>query len=166
MHTWREKVWVSPLVRRSAVTLPSLCLPLANYLVSFATPDLPWDPPLGTHAPLGQNRSWIKGFWEEQDSLWPGIIPWLFDPQGPFLHMRSVFLVPKHGEGEWRSLNPLLRQGFAPFYPCHDNSLKLFKREKHYPFTLFLLLLPFQRANRRLEPTYLLSQEMQTGGLL
>ena len=53
-----------------------------------------------------------------------------------------------------------------PFYPCHDNYLKLFKREKHYPFTLFLLLLPFQRANRRLEPTYLLSQEMQTGGLL
>ena len=62
--------------------------------------------------------------------------------------MYSVSLVRKERGGI--SLNPLLRQGFAPFYPCHDNYLKLFKREKHYPFTLFLLLLPFQRANRRL----------------
>ena len=47
----------------------------ANYLVPFSTPDLPWDPPLGAHAPLSQDGSQSKGFWEEQDSLWPDVIP-------------------------------------------------------------------------------------------
>ena len=61
MHPWRERVWTSSLVRRSTVkrrlshlyraVLPGLCLPLANYLVSFFTPDLLWDTPLGfTHS--------------------------------------------------------------------------------------------------------------------
>ena len=35
--------------------LPGLCLPLANNLVFFTTPDLLWDPPLGAHAPLSQD---------------------------------------------------------------------------------------------------------------
>ena len=45
-----------------------------NYLVPFPTPDLPWDPPLGAHSPLSQDGSQSEGFWEDQDSLWPGII--------------------------------------------------------------------------------------------
>jgi len=53
------------------------------------------------------------------------------------------------GEG-WRSFNPLLKQGFALLCSCHDYYLKDFTRDKHWQFSLFLLLLPFQRANRRL----------------
>ena len=51
IHTQKERVWASSLVRRRAVkrqsnhlyrtVLLGLCLPLANYLVSFSTPDLP-----------------------------------------------------------------------------------------------------------------------------
>ena len=33
---------------------------------------------------------------------------------------------------------------------CHDYYLKVFTRDKHWLFTLFLLFLPFQRANKRL----------------
>ena len=47
----------------------------ANYLVSFSTSDLPWDPPLVVHAPFSQDGSQSKGFWEEQGSLCPGVIP-------------------------------------------------------------------------------------------
>ena len=60
--------------------------------------------------------------------------------------------------GEQRSLNPFPKQGFAPLCPCHDCCLdychdcylKVFTRDKHWLFTLFVLLLPFRRANRRL----------------
>ena len=68
----RERVWTSSLERRrSAVkrlshlyrsVLLGLCLPLTNYLVSFSTPELPWDPLLGTHAPLSQDGSQSEGF--------------------------------------------------------------------------------------------------------
>ena len=61
-------------------------------------------------------------------------------------------------KGEWRSLNPLLKQDFARLCPCHDYCLdyhhdyylKVFTRNKHWLFTQFLFLLPFQRENRRL----------------
>ena len=49
-----ERVWASPVARRSAVkrrlsclhrsVLPGLCLPLAQYLIPFSTPGLPWAP--------------------------------------------------------------------------------------------------------------------------
>ena len=76
--------------------------------------------------------------------------------QGAFLHRCRVSLVPK--EGEWRSHNPLFKQGFAPLCPCpdyyldycHDYYFKVFTADKHWLFTLFLLLLPFCRANGRL----------------
>ena len=57
-------MWASFLVRRRAVkkwlsllyssVLLGLCLPLANDLVSFSTPDLPWDTPLGMYTPVSQ----------------------------------------------------------------------------------------------------------------
>jgi len=62
--------------------------------------------------------------------------------------MYSVSLVRKERGGI--SLNPLLRQGFASLCPCHDYFLEVFTRDRDWLFTLFLLLLPFQRANRRL----------------
>ena len=52
--------------------------------------------------------------------------------------------------GGRRFLNPLCKQNFGPLCLCHDYYLKVFTRGKHWLFTLFLLLLPFQRANRRL----------------
>ena len=72
-----------------------------------------------------------------------------FDPQGAFLRMCSVSLVPKGGGGRG-DLNPLFKQDFVPLCPCHDYYFKVFIRDKHWLFIIFLLLLPFQRANRRL----------------
>ena len=122
----RERVWTSSLERRrSAVkrlshlyrsVLLGLCLLLANYLVSFSTPELPWDPFLGAHAPLSQDGSQSEGFWEEQGSLWPGVIPWLLTHKEPFCLCVVSSLSPKWGEQ--RSLNPWLKQDFAPLCPC------------------------------------------------
>ena len=60
MHTQREKVWVSPLLRGDAIrrwlshlyrsVLPNLYFPLTNYLVS----DLPWDPAWVRRHPSGK----------------------------------------------------------------------------------------------------------------
>ena len=85
----------------------------------------------------------------EQEALWSGIIPWLLTPK--------ELPCPTKG-GDWRALNPLLKQGFPSFCSCHDyyldycrdDYLKVFTRGKDWLFTLFLLLLPFWRANRRL----------------
>ena len=79
-----------------------------------------------------------------------------FCPQGVFLRICSVSLVPKRGRVDSPQL--FTQQGFAPLCPCHDfyldychnYYLKVFTRDKDWLFTLFLLLLPFQRANRRL----------------
>ena len=63
----------------------------------------------------------------------------------------SALPCPRTGEGgEQRALNPLLKQCFAPLCPCHDYYLKVFTGDKDRLFTLYLLLLPFRRANRRL----------------
>ena len=73
--------------------------------------------------------------------------PLTFDSQGAFLRMCSVSFVPtKRG---WRSFNPF-KEVFGSLCPFHDYDLKVFTRDKHWLFSLFLLLLPFQRANRRL----------------
>ena len=98
----------------------------------------------------------FEGFWEEQTHMvWH--YPLTFDLQGILLCMCSVSLVP--GKGEWRFLNLSLKHGFAPlclchdyYYLdyCHDYYLKVFTRDKDWVLTLFLLLLPFQRANRKL----------------
>ena len=129
------------------LVLPSLCL-LSGQLSGFFLYTLPiWDPPLAAHAALSQDGSGSKGFWEEQDSLWRHYTL-TFDPQGAFC---ACIVSPlSQTRGERRFLNPLLKQSFAPLCTCHDNYLKVFTRDKHWLFTLFLLLLPFWRANRRL----------------
>ena len=63
------------------------------------------------------------------------------DPQGA--------VAPLSQGGEWGSLNPLLKQGFAPLCPYHGITSRSLQ-DKHWLFILFLLLLPFRRANRRL----------------
>ena len=37
--------------------------------------------PSGAHTPVSQDGSQSEVFWEEQDSLWPGIFPWLLTPR-------------------------------------------------------------------------------------
>ena len=127
--TERKSVGVT-LVRRSSVKRwlshlyrAVLCLSLANYLFSFSTPDLSWDPPLGVHTPLSQDGSQSEGFQEEQNSSWPGII---LTHKEPFC---TCAVAPLSQGGDWRSLNPLLKQGFAPLCPYHGYNLKIFTRQ-------------------------------------
>ena len=47
-------------------------------------------------------------------------------------------------------LNSLLRQSCVSLCCCHDYFLERFARDKDWLFILLLLLLPFQRASRRL----------------
>ena len=51
----KERVWANPLVSRNFFRVFDFLQ--ANYLVSFPTPDLPWDLPLGAHSPLSQDGS-------------------------------------------------------------------------------------------------------------
>ena len=109
--------------------------------------DLFWDPPLSAHPPLGQDGSWSEGFWEEQDSLWPGIIPWLLTHKESFC---ACVVSPLSQKGENRDLLSLYsNRALPPLCPCHAYFLKVFTRNEHWLFILFLLLLPFWRANRR-----------------
>ena len=81
--------------------------------------------------------------------------PLTFDPQRAFLPMCSVSLVPK-SMGGWSGVgsgDPLIlypNKVFSPLCPCHDYYLKVFTSDKDWLLTLFLLLLPVQRANMRL----------------
>ena len=88
-----------------------------------------------------------------------------FNPQGAFC---ACVVFPLSQKGVERRGDLLI------FYSSRISSLfvlamtiKVFIRDKHWLFTLFLLLLPFQRANRKLivnastGATYLLSQEMK-----
>ena len=152
MHPWRERVWASPLVRRRAVkrwlshlytsVLPVLSLPSGQlsgfFFYTWSRPTL--GPSLGcVHTP--QPR-WISK-WRllggaRLITAWH--YPLNFDLQGAFLRIVSSLSQKERG-----SLNCLLKQG-----PCHDYYLKVFTRDKHWLFTLFLLLLLFWRANGRL----------------
>ena len=109
---------------------------------------------LSVHAPLSQDGSRSEGFWEEQDSLWSGIVPWLLTHKEPF----CTCVVPPSSRkwGEERSLNLFVKQDFTPLCPWHDYYLdylcdyylKEFTSDKHLLCTLFLH--PFWRADRRL----------------
>ena len=87
-------------------------------------------------------------YWATREAPWSGIIPWLLIHEEPFWACITSPLCQKRGE--WRSLNLFLKQGFTSLFPCSDYYLKVFTRDKHWLFTLFLLLIPFWRANRRL----------------
>ena len=45
--------------------------------------------PWGVHTPLSQDESQSEGFWEEQDSLWLGVIPLLLTPRNLSGHVYS-----------------------------------------------------------------------------
>ena len=87
--------------------------------------------------------------------------PLTFDPKELFC-LGVVSPLSQRRVGGWGecadSLILYSKQGFAPLCPCHgyyldcchDYYLKVFTRDKDWLFTLFLLLLLFRRANRRL----------------
>ena len=62
---------VNSLQRRC---FPGLHLPSGQSSCLFALANLSQDPPWSVHAHLSQVVSQSEGFWEKQDSLWPGII--------------------------------------------------------------------------------------------
>ena len=55
-------------------SFPGLHLPSGQSPCLFALANLSQDPSWSVHAHLSQVGSESEGFWEEQDSLWPGII--------------------------------------------------------------------------------------------
>ena len=82
----------SPLVRRSTVkrrlshsyrpVLPGPSLPSASYVVSFSTWSTLGPSPWCAHT-LSQDGFRSEGFWEEEGSLWPGIVPRLLTHKKP-----------------------------------------------------------------------------------
>ena len=109
--------------------------------------NLSQDSPLGcAHTP--QPR-WILKASGRNKTHYGQVLSPDFWPQRAFLQMYTVSFVLKRN-GEWRSLNPLLKQGFVSLCPWHDYHLKMFTRDKDWSFALFLLLLPFWMTNRRL----------------
>ena len=153
-------------VAQSRTRLKRLSSSSSRPIIWFLFPHLtcPGTPSWDAQAPLNQDGSQSEGFWEEHASLWPSVIPWHLTPKEDFWTCVVSPLFQKRGE--WRSLNPLLKQGFTPLCPYRDYYLKVFTRDKHWLFTLFLLLLPIWRANGRLiinastGAHQLLSQEM------
>ena len=130
-----------------------MCLSLANYLVSFSTPNLPWGPPLGAHAP--PQPGWIssEGFWEEQDSLWPPVISPLLTHKEPFCAHGVAHLFPKVEGWECGDHLILYSNRVFPVFVLAliitltiAMNLKVFTRDKGWLLTLFLLLLLFLRA--------------------
>ena len=55
-------------------SFPGLHLPSGQSPCLFALANLSQDPPWSVHPHLSQVGSQSEAFWEEQDSLWPGII--------------------------------------------------------------------------------------------
>ena len=55
-------------------SFPGLHLPSGQSPCLFALANLSQAPPWSAHAHLSQVGYQSEGFWEEQDSLWPGII--------------------------------------------------------------------------------------------
>ena len=106
---------------------------------------LPW----GTHTHLSQDGSQSEGFWEEQDSLWPGIILWLLTPRSlSAAHVCSPL--------------SFTQTGFCLLCPCQDYSLEVFTRDKDWLFTCFCCYSTSKRKwgwlyISQLEPTYVAS---------
>ena len=112
---------------------------------------LPW----GAHAHLSRGGSQSEGFWEKQDSSRSGVIPWLLTHKESFCACVVSLLSQKREEADplivhsnkvfpSLSLPQLLTLTIAMII-----TLRYIQETNAY-YTLFLLLLPFWRANRRL----------------
>ena len=124
--TWALREIVVPLgslnpLERSS--FPDLDLPSGQspcfvppWLICLRT--VPWD----VHAHPSQDRSRSEGFWEEHDSLWPGITFSLLTPRS----------LSTHG-----LVSPLSDRVFSFLCPGHNYALKV--RDKDRLFILFLV---------------------------
>ena len=156
MHTQRERVWVSPLMRRTAVkrrlshvyksVLQGLCLlPVIRLLFLHMTycGILLWG-----HMPLNQDGSQVKASGRSKTHYSPLLSPDFWPRRSPFAHLEYL-PCPKNRGGR----NPLILYSNKVFPPlclcldyylddCHDYFLKVFTRDKDFLLTLCLLL-PF-----------------------
>lgn len=128
-------------------------LPLANYLVSFFTPAFALGPSPMRACNFFPNEFQPKGLWDSLSITYYGFYgvvppPRFLTPKEPFC-MCSVSLTQECSRSIWH-FDPLLKQGLGPLYSCHDCYLASSTGDKAWLFTLFLLLLSFRRANRRL----------------
>ena len=172
MHTWKERMWASPqwggAQKRGSChlyrsVLPGLCLPSGQLSGFFSTPDLPWDPPLG--CPCTPQPRWISK-WSllgRVRFIMAWHYPLTFDPHAAFLCMCSVSLVP---EEEGREIpESFIQTGF-----CFSVSLRCLQETNTGYLPCFCFYFHFRGKTggwlwmSPLEPTYLLSQEMQIGG--
>ena len=159
MYTQRERLWASPQVRRSAVesqlshlykaVLLSLYLPFGQLSGFFFHT---W-PVLGPSLTCVGNifSRWISAqrpMGSHISITYCGAVPSPFDPQGAFLHIWNVSPASRM-ENIWPP-DPLLKQDLASLCYYHDCYLKESTGDKAWLFTLFQLLIPFQRANGRL----------------
>ena len=93
--------------------------------------------------------------------MWSGIFAGLFTHKEP-LWACVVFPLSRGGRGDLLILDS---SRIVSLFVL-AMTIKVFIRDRHWLFTLFLLLLPFQRASRtliakaQLEPDHLLPQEM------
>ena len=146
MHTHKEKVWASPLVRRSTVKRK-----ISHWHRSVLLGRLPSDqlsgfffhtwPTLGPSPgvcmyPSAKMDLEVKASGRSKTHYGLELFSdfWL---QGAFLCMCIVSLI-LYSERFFF---------FASLCPWHDYSLEIFRRNKDWLFTLFLLLLPFWIAN-------------------
>ena len=119
----------------------------------FSHLPLPQDPPQCVCATFFQDEFQPRGLWDSLRITYYGFYgvvppPHFLTPKEPFCMCR-VSLTQECSGSIWH-LDPLLKQGLAPLYSCHDCYLKVSTGDKACLFTLFLLLLSFRRANRRL----------------
>ena len=89
-HDWATSLsFLNHLYR---IVLQGLCLPLANYLVSFFTPGWSMAAPQDVPTTFCYDGSHPKGLWVQVHNYYGG--PSIFDSQEAFLHMcrQGVFL--------------------------------------------------------------------------
>ena len=146
MHTQRERVWAYPLVRRSTEKRPvshlhgsvlaDVCLPSGQLSGFFfhTWPTLGPLPGVGMH-PSAKMDLEVKAS-ERSKTLYGLELSLDFWVQGASLRRVSLALYSD--------------RAFASLCACHDYTLEVFTRDKDWLFILFLLSLPFLRANRRL----------------
>ena len=154
-HPWRRRVWTSPLVRRSAKSFMQgsssgslrSFRPVIWFL--FPHPTYPGTLPWVCMHPSAKMDLKVK-VWEEQDSLCLSLSLDLRPPRS--LSVRVQCLPCPKREG---SRDPLILYSnrilpLSILAMTLTLTIAMITREKHWLFTLVLLLLPIWRANKRL----------------
>ena len=149
--------------------LPGLCLPSGQLSVLFFHTWPILGPSPGVHAPLSQDGTQSAGFWDEQDS-WPGILTWLLTHKESFCTCIASPLLQK--SREWDPLILYSKRALLLFVLAMTSTVWCLQETDTGYLLYFCCYFPFGGWTGgwlqmpQLEPTSLLSQEMQTGGWL